>query len=459
MNAKMFFVALVGLLALCGQVLADELLVPDEYLTIQAAVDAAVDGDVIIVADGTYTGTGNKNLDFAGRTITVRSVNGPEFTTIDCENDGPAFYFHTGENQNSTVEGFTITRGSSYNGGGISFENSSPTIKDCIFLANSAEHDGGAIDVGVSSPVIENCTFKENRAGDHAGAALFSNSAALVSGCVFIENVCYNSSADGGAIFSGGDISPTIVNCLFVGNTALESGGAIRNDRSSPTIINCTFNGNSTHYGGAICNAPYASPIITNCIFWGNNASTGDEIDNNIDCHPTISYCDIDGGWNGPKVVNRSGSSVIDGGGNIDADPLFVDASNPDLYARDYYLSDESPCIDAGMDAGVYTDIEGQIRPIDFPDVDNNGELPEFDIGAYETIPPTPPTPYEIAVARIEEAITKKFEALERIDAALEKEWAAYEALEELLESGDYGDLKKGDIIKAMQTIHSAIQH
>jgi hypothetical protein len=434
-------------------VLAGELLVPDEYLTIQAAIDAAVDSDVVIVADGTYTGTENKNLDFGGRAITVRSKNGPKFTIIDCQNDGRGFYFYTGETQDSVVAGLTITNGSTDYGAGIRCDVSSPTIDNCIFKNNSAAILGGGIHAGSSSPVVTNCTFEENRAGDQAGGIRCSRSNALISGCVFIRNVCDNFSADGGAILIASDTSATIVNCLFVGNTARESGGAIRIDRSSPTIINCTFAENSAPIGGAIHNAPYASPIITNCIFWGNDASSGDEIDNNGWCHPTISYCNIEGGWNGPKVDNRSGSSTIDGGGNIAADPLFIDAVNPDLYARDYGLSDGSPCIDAAMDVGVDTDIEGNIRPIDLPDVDNNGDLPEFDIGAYEV------SLYEIAIMRIEKAIIEKIEALEKIDAALQKEWAAYDALKEMLETGDYGDLKKGDIVTAMQNTHSAIQH
>jgi len=454
---KPLFVVLFtfGFWVMYGPALADELLVPDEYLTIQDAIDAAVDGDVVIVADGTYTGIGNKNLDFGGRAITARSENGPEFTIIDCENDGRGFYFQTGEAVNCVVAGFTIMNGSTDYGGGIRFNTSSPTINNCIFKSNTATQLGGGIYAGSSSPVVTNCTLEENRGGEHAGGMCCSNSDAFISGCVFIGNNCYNPSGDGGAMWIGGNISPTIVNCLFVGNTADESGGAVRNDRSSPTIINCTFNGNSTHYGGAICNGPYASPIITNCIFWGNSASLGDEIDNNGYCHPTISYCNIEDGWNGPKVANRLGSSTINGGGNIAADPLFIDAVNPDFYARDYRLSDGSPCIDAAMDAGVYTDIEGQIRPIDFPDVDNNGELPEFDIGAYETVPSLD----KIAIMKIEKAIIEKIKAIERIDTALEQEWTAYDALEELLESGDYGDLKKGDIVTAIQEIHSAIQH
>ena len=456
MKTRTIFVALLGFLAMYGPSLADELLVPDEYLTIQAAIDAAVDGDAIIIADGTYTGTGNKNLDFGGRAITVRSENGPESTTIDCQNYDRGFYFQTGEGQDSIVAGFTIINGSTDLGAGIRCDISSPTIDNCIFKSNTAANTGGGIYAGSSSPVVTNCAFEENRAGDHAGGICLSHSNALISGCVFIRNVCDNFSADGGAILIASDTSATIVNCLFVGNSAAESGGAIRIDRSSPTIINCTFNGNSTGIGGAIHNAPYASPIITNCIFWGNSAYSGDEIDNNGDCHPTISYCDIEGGWNGPKVVNRSGSSTIDGGGNIAADPLFIDAVNPDLYARNYGLSDGSPCIDAAMELGVDDDIEGNIRPIDFPDVDNNGDLPEFDIGAYEAVPPPP---YEIAIMKIEKAIIEKIKAIERIDAALEQEWAAYDALKELLETGDYGDLKKGDIVTAMQNTHSSIQH
>jgi predicted outer membrane repeat protein len=458
MKAKitLFGTIVLVLWALTGLGLADELFVPDDYLTIQVAIDTAVDGDVIIVTDGTFAGTGNKNLDFGGRAITVRSENGPRFTTIDCQNNGRGFYFQTGETEDCVVAGFTIINGSTDYGGGIRCNTSSPTINNCIFKSNTATRLGGGIYAGSSSLVVTNCTFEENRGGEHAGGMCCSNSDAFISGCVFIGNDCYNPSGDGGAMWIGGDITPTIVNCLFVGNTADESGGAIRNDRRSPSIINCTFNGNSAPIGGAIGNAPYASPTITNCIFWGNSASLGDEIDNNGDCHPTISYCDIEGGWNGHKVVNRSGSSVIDGGGNIAADPLFIDSVNPDLYARDYHLSYDSPCIDAAMDAGVDNDIEGQVRPLDFPDVDNNGDLPEFDIGAYEA---SQPSLYEIAAISIKKAIIEKIGMLEHIDAAMEQEWTAYEALEELLESGDHGDLKKSDIIHAMQQIHSSIQH
>ncbi|MHC4084411.1 MAG: LamG-like jellyroll fold domain-containing protein [Planctomycetota bacterium] len=65
----------------------------------------------------------------------------------------------------------------------------------------------------------------------------------------------------------------------------------------------------------------------------------------------------------------------------------------------------------------------------------------------------------DFVVIQIKNAIFEKIKAIERIDAALEQEWAAYDAFKELLETGDYGDLKKGDIVTAMQNTHSSIQH
>ena len=78
-----------------------------DYLTIQEGIDAAEDGDEVVVCDGTYTDALNKNLDFAGKLITVRSENGPDNCIIDCENDGRGFYFHGGETGEAVVDGIT----------------------------------------------------------------------------------------------------------------------------------------------------------------------------------------------------------------------------------------------------------------------------------------------------------------------------------------------------------------
>ncbi|NQS97761.1 MAG: hypothetical protein HQ591_04845, partial [candidate division Zixibacteria bacterium] len=111
--------------------------VPGDYRTIQAGINAAVDGDTVLVADGTYTGEGNKNIDFLGKTIVVISENGPENCVIDCEDDGRGFYFHSGEDSNSVLEGVQIINGFCFfYGAGISCIFSSPTIKNCIISEN-----------------------------------------------------------------------------------------------------------------------------------------------------------------------------------------------------------------------------------------------------------------------------------------------------------------------------------
>ncbi len=419
-NISITLVAILAFLGLCGTVPAAELYVPANYSTIQEAIDASVSGDVIIVADGTYTGPENKNLDFAGRAITLMSENGPDNCIIDCEGSGRGFIFQSGEDGHSVINGFTITNGQSTSGAGMRIIGSSPSILNCLFIENSTSGHGGGIYFHSSQAQIVNCKFLNNSATDpwSAGGAMILYYSDLV-----------------------------IKNCLFVGNRCpnVAGGGAMRNWESAPTLINCTFSANSSSFA-PIDNNPDSHPVFINCIFWGNLSSR--TIWSHSGSCATLVFCDVEGGWNGPKVSG----CVIDGGGNINADPNFVDATNPDIYARDYHLSEGSPCIDAGSDGGVDFDLDGVPRPIDYPDVDNNGELPDFDIGAYEV------TRLFHAIVNIDKALAEKAKSLEAIDAAHEKEMAACEILEELLTSGDYGDLQKTDIARAKRQINSAMR-
>ena len=100
-------------LILVGSVQAGTIHVPGDYPTIQAGIDAASDGDTVVVADGIYTGEGNANMDFGGKAITVRSENGPANCIIGCGcgEDTRAFYFHNDEGPDSVVKGFTIRGG------------------------------------------------------------------------------------------------------------------------------------------------------------------------------------------------------------------------------------------------------------------------------------------------------------------------------------------------------------
>ncbi len=370
--------------------------VPTQCPTIQDAIDNSWDGGTVWVADGIYTGDGNRDIDFRARAITVRSENGPQHCIIDCNgteaDSHRGFHFHSGEDVNSVLNGFTITNGyvagSWYVGigGAIFCEGSGPTITNCIITGNSAGWDGGGINNINSSPIIINCKFSENSAvGNDGGAINNEVSSPIITNCTFSRNSAYDW---GGAIRNIIDSHPTIINCSFAGNSSDDGGAMFYYDGSKPTIKHCTFVGNSARNGNALAceSAVIRNNIqITNCIL----SDGGSEIHNNDNSPITISHSNIQGGWPGE--------------GNIDADPCFVrtghwaDANDNDILVGpnhpnaawingDYHLLRTSPCVDAGEDAGVYIDIEGNVRPFDFPRVDNNGELPDLDMGAYELI-------------------------------------------------------------------------
>src|SRR5262245_23467551 len=155
---------IVGLL-LTATASAGTLRVPSQYATIGDAIAAAHHGDRILVADGVYTGAGNRALDFAGKRIRLSSEMGPAACVIDCESQGRAFHFHSGEPPASVLEGFTIRGGLvDHNGGGILCESSSPTIRNCIFRGNTAQpvhfEGGGAICMAdKSKPHVIDCVF------------------------------------------------------------------------------------------------------------------------------------------------------------------------------------------------------------------------------------------------------------------------------------------------------------
>ncbi|MFG0252459.1 MAG: hypothetical protein ACF8NJ_06250, partial [Phycisphaerales bacterium JB038] len=133
---------------------AGTLHVPGQYPTIQAAIDAAIDGDIVELADGVYTGAGNKNLDFGGRAITVRSASGdPTLCIIDCEQDGRGFQFNGREGPDSIIQGLTITNGdvTDYGGAVFCYNRSSPALIDCALIANRACDRGGGLYCSSSS--------------------------------------------------------------------------------------------------------------------------------------------------------------------------------------------------------------------------------------------------------------------------------------------------------------------
>ncbi|MHC4640757.1 MAG: choice-of-anchor Q domain-containing protein [Planctomycetota bacterium] len=342
---------------------------PADFNNIQAAIDDANDGDTIIVADGTYTGFGNRDIDFLGKAIVLRSANGSEKCIIDCQGIEDelhrGFYFHNGEDSNSVLDGFTITNGyAHYGGGAIHCSLSSPIITNCIIRGNVAPvrffpgpfygtflfNNGGGIYCFMSSSIIKNCYIVGNRVEGNGGGIGLSDSSPLICNCVIVGNIALHKSfGHGGAIHSSGS-SPTIINCTVIENVAEERGGGIY----------CVYGG-----GGPIINSIFCRNIP-------------DQIDTFL-AGPVVTYSNVQDGWPGE--------------GNIDVDPCFADVGywdpneNPvdpkdDFWIEgDYHLLQSSPCIDSGDPNYVpepnETDLDGRPRVI-------NGRI---DMGAYEYSP------------------------------------------------------------------------
>lgn len=185
---KKFTPILIALLVIPLTAYGATLLVPDQYSTIQAAINASSNGDTVLVASGTYSGGGNFNLDFGGRAIVVMSDDGPANTTIDCGSLGRGFYFHASETSSSVVEGFTIVNGSMAYGGGINISAASPTISHCILYDNSAAGSyGGGIYISSGSPDIVNCSIVMNTS-KYGGAIYSTNSDPNINSCIVVSN-------------------------------------------------------------------------------------------------------------------------------------------------------------------------------------------------------------------------------------------------------------------------------
>jgi Right handed beta helix region len=320
-----FTLALVVAWLLGSSVFGATINVPSaSYPTIQAGIDAASDGDTVVVADGTYTGAGNKDLDFKGKAITLKSQNGPQNCIIDAEGDGRGFYFHSGEGPFSVLDGFTVRN---CNKNGVYCYHSSPSINNCIITGNMPEYgsnqpDGAGILCNAAAPTITNCTISHNFAA-RTGGGIHAYQA-----------------------------SPTILNCVVSFNEAT-TGGGVSLYESQSTLTNCTITTNTAqNFGGGIF-ANRSTASINNCIIWANSPEQIIISEGGT----AVTYCDIQGG--------------LTGEGNINSDPLFVDLLS------DVHLTGTSPCINMGNNTAPLlptTDKDGVPRIV-------NGTV---DMGAYE---------------------------------------------------------------------------
>ena len=256
--------------------------VPIGYQTIQAAIDAALDGDTVIVADGIYAGIGNKNISFLGKSITVKSANGALNCIIDCELEGRGFNFNSNEDNGAVLSGFTIINGHTFSsdigftGGGINiFNNSSPIITNCIVTGNQSDLSGAGIYIGgKSSPSISNCIISNNLSQTTGGGIYIGESAAKITGCTIIDNLAYH---DGGGISCGHFARPEIVSCIIESNQIYFGyGGGLYAYFAVPTITDSIIRSNHAKLGGGFyfysCPEP---PTVSNCEIIENLAYSG----------------------------------------------------------------------------------------------------------------------------------------------------------------------------------------
>lgn len=255
------------------------------YPTIQSAIDSASVGDTIFVTAGSYSGTGNNDLDFGGKDLVLTSEDGAGATTIDCGGTNRAFTFDGGETSAAIVDGFTLTNRSTSDSGSVLNIVSAPTIRNCVISGNAVDNNGSAVEVS-GAATFANCTLTGNTLGSSGASALLR--VTVLSNAIFTD--CHVDANTGGfsafqpqtysvqaphgahvdqfsaSFFDGNyaDISGgTFTNCTFSANT---DSPAVR--ASGGTFNNCTISNNPD---GALL-VQSGAPVFVGCVMDSSSA-------------------------------------------------------------------------------------------------------------------------------------------------------------------------------------------
>jgi len=326
--------------------------------------------NVILVAAGTYSGTGNKNISFGGYEIKMKSISGYADTIVDLEWEGRFLSITSSTTTTSEVDGFTIKNGYIDYGAGIYLNLSNLIVRNCLFDNNvSPNYRGGALYCGTSGLRVENSSFLYNTSGNYGGAIYTSHGTVTIERCDFVGNMAKINS---GAIEPDHSSTVNVLNCNFIENYSDGQGGCfVVKDLSVFNMTNCFASGNySNDIIDILLVKSGCSSNLMNCTIMGNNIAGVIHIKN----VGILNLCNtiFQGTFNGiPTSVNYCCTSVDCSGygtGNFIAAPLI----NPTGFLRA-----GSPCIDAGTTTNApLIDIIGQNRPA------GTG----IDIGCYEFI-------------------------------------------------------------------------
>ena len=348
MTTKTMLLSVLGALVCWGGFALDataaNLLVPSEYLTIQAAIDASVDGDVVLVAPGEYTGEGNRDLDPGSREITILGEAGPDETLIDCESQGRGLWVHGGQTEAFQFVGFTVRNGAAAQGAGFRVDQGSKvTVADCVFDSCAA---GGFTCFG--DGIVRRTRFS-NCSGDYT----LSWQTGWIVGCEIVDNAGWGLIVahpyPGELLISRTVVSGNDIGGAWLGSDALAitvEGSVLSNNRGETSLYSSdqfpiVFR-ETTIAGGARIELWVGAVEFDRCILSG------------LAC---------DGFWNFGMVTLTcclfdpdyfySGDPIVEGG-QVDADPRYCEPSVcGDFPSRgDYALHEDSPCLPENSPCG-----------------------------------------------------------------------------------------------------------
>ena len=394
------------------------------FATVTKALSVAASGDQIWVSQGTYYPTSSTDRTksfvlvngaalyggFAGTETLLSQRNVSANGTIlsgDIDGDftpsGNSYHVVSATSLGSLtrLDGFTISGGNADNasgnnnvGAGLYFLLSSVQLANLTISSNISASDGAGMWSAFGSPILNNSTVTGNQSAGSGGGLYigassmtlqnvqFTNNTAVhgggldntSSGTVALVDVTFKNNQATGASSSGGGMensgtTTSLTNVVFWSNASKLMGGGLNSTAGNTSLTNVTFAKDSSKYGGAIFVTGSCTMMVKNSILFSDTCITsGAEVYTSSSTTPVFAYTLVEGGINGSGV---SSSSSLDGGNNIDADPLFTNSMTGDLS-----LMSTSPAIDVGDSSAV----------TETTDIANNARISgtTIDLGAYE---------------------------------------------------------------------------